>query len=209
MGDSRYRARAFTLIELVTVLAILAVITTTAAVALGKMFSLTRQVRLRAVSDQQVRTVLLDLSGELHSAGTVRCHDGRAESAGGGQMPADTLFYEYNGRPGEPFKPGSLCTIRLVSSDDPHVPSALVKEVRSELEGQGTSTESRKLVENAVGFDIKCLGPKGRWRSQADGDVRAVSITVWTAGSQRGRDPRAYSTAVNVPRSIWKGGTPM
>jgi len=193
MDGIRYRARAFTLIEVVTVIAILAVITTIASVALGKMFTMTSESRSAAVNEQSVRSALIELSRDLHSSASVECR-------------ADTLIYEYNGRPGEPFQPSSRCTVRLVESSDPQQPSILVRETRSELRGKEQAGLVEELIPNVLGFKVRCLTDRG-WTSQAGRGVDVVSLSVWTGGQRVGRDVRVYSTAVNVPRTLWQGRT--
>ncbi len=206
MGEGiRCRVRAFTLIEVLAVIAILAVITSIASVAVVKMLTWTREVRSVARSETAVRDALNELTRELHSAGRVQCRPGRTEESGV-EMQADTLIYEHNGRAGEPFRPAHRCTVRLVSSGEPNEPRGLVKEVRPEPGREGEVT-AETLVENAVGFRVRCL-TNGGWTARPKGDVKAVSVTLWVAGTERGQETRAYSTAVNVPRLLWKGGTP-
>jgi len=205
MGNTRCRERGFTLIEVIVVIVILGVISTAAWVALGKMFTSNSEVRAYAQIDRAVRQAMIELSRELHSAGSVRFSSGKTEGTGE-QLSADTLVYEYNGRPGDPFKPTRVCTVRLAKPDDPNNLSGLVKEVRSELPGDESVVD--ELVGKAVGFEVRSLTDAGEWTSaRIRGDVAAVSITVWVKDMGRSREPRAYSTAVNVPRLMWKGAS--
>jgi len=203
MGNTRYRERAFTLIEVIVAIVILAVITTAAWVAIGKMFTSNSEVRSFARLDRAARQAMLELSRELHSASSVEIRTGTTEGADE-QLSADTLVYKHNGRPGDPFRPGRVCTVRLAKPDDPDNLAGLVKEVRSELGGDESIVG--ELVGKAVGFEVRSLAKAG-WTSRPRGDVNAVSITVWVKDMSRGRGPRSYSTAVNVPRLIWKGSS--
>jgi len=203
MGNTRYPESGFTLIEVIVVIVILGVISTAATVALGKMFTSNSEVRAYARIDRAVRQAMIELSRELHSAGSVRFRSGTVEGADE-QLSADTLVYEYNGRPGDPFKPGRVCTVRLAKPDDPDNLAGLVKEVRSEPPGDKSIVD--KLVGEAVGFEVRPLTDAGeRTSARIRGNVTAVSITVWVEDMSRSREPRAYSTAVNVPRLMWKG----
>ncbi len=203
MDNTRYRERGFTLIEVIVVIVILAVISTAAWVALGKMLTSNREVRSMARSERAARRAMLELSRELHSASSIEVRTGKTEGADD-QLSADTLIYKYNGRPGDPFRPGRVCTVRLAKPDDPANLAGLVKEGRSELPGDESIVD--ELVGKAVGFKVQRLTDEGEWTSgRTRGDVTAVSLTVWVEGMSRGRGPRSYSTAVNVPRLMWKG----
>ena len=194
------RNRGFTLIEIVVVVAILAVITTAASVTLGRMFGLWRGVRTAALVDQNTRDVLLDLSGELRSSSTVTCRPGTVQMESE-KLSADTLVYKLDEQVGEPSEPARLCTVRLVQSTDTDAAAGLIKEVRSD---SGTG-DRVVLIPEAVGFQVHCLTRAG-WTSQAMSDVWAVALTVWVKSSEGGRGPRVYSTAVNVPRALWQRG---
>lgn len=199
MGGKRCRMQGFTLIEILTVIALLAVITTTATVALGKMFGLWRQVRTAALIDQRSRKVLLDLSRELRSAGTVQCRAGAAKTEGivGG---ADILIYEL----AEPAGEGRWSIVRLVTASEEG--PGLVREIRSDLSGLAEPIAREVLIPEAVGFKVRCIaGARRGERARADAD--AVGLTVWIKGTERGRGPRAYATAVNIPRLLWQPGT--
>jgi type II secretory pathway pseudopilin PulG len=189
------------LIEVLVVIVILAAIGTIAWTALGKMFTSNSEVRSMARSERAARQAMLELSRELHSASSVEISRGKTERADG-QLSADTLVYRYNGRPGDPFRPATVCTVRLAKPDDPANLAGLVKQVRSELGGEEST--SNGLVGKAVGFEVRALAKAGRISRTPD-DTTAVSITVWVEGMSRSRGPRSYSTAVNVPRLIWKG----
>ena len=192
------RNRGFTLIEIVVVVAILAVITTAASVTLGRMFGLWRGVRTAALVDQNTRDVLLDLSGELRSSSTVTCRPGTVQMESE-KLSADTLVYKLDEQVGEPSEPARLCTVRLVQGAEADEPAGLIKEVRAD-----SGTKDRVvLIPEAVGFQVRCLTSTG-WTSRAMSDVRAVALTVWVKSSEGGRGPRVYSTAVNVPRALWR-----
>ncbi|MCD6287521.1 MAG: prepilin-type N-terminal cleavage/methylation domain-containing protein [Candidatus Hydrogenedentes bacterium] len=203
MTDRRSGSRGFTLVEVVVVLVILSVITTTAAVALGKMMSLSRKTRVSTVTVQTARSVLLDLSAELRSSRILKCEDGSSKP-----VSSDTLVYLYNGGPGEPYKPARKCTLRIMPPDENGSGGGLVKEVRSELADENESTIPEPLIPEAVGFDVKCLTANG-WTSNPHGDVYAVSLTVRVAAGDGGRRERVYTTSVNVPRTIWQGNGPV
>jgi prepilin-type N-terminal cleavage/methylation domain-containing protein len=188
MAVNDCRNRGFTLVEAVTVIAILAVITTAASVTLGKMFGYWREIRTAALVDQHAREQLLDLSRELRSSSTVACRGG-------------TLVYELDGIPDDPSEPARRCTVRLVKSADPEHTSGLIRDI-----GTRSGEEQRDtLIPEAESFQVRCLTGAG-WTSRAESDVRAVALTVHVKFSERGGGPRVYSTAVNVPRVLWKGG---
>jgi prepilin-type N-terminal cleavage/methylation domain-containing protein len=197
MTGKSCRNRGFTLVEVVTVIAILAVITTAASVTLGKMFGLWREVRSAALVDQNTRQVLLDLSKEIRSASVVRCRTGTAADEAG-VMKADTLIYELDGVPDDPSEPARRCTLRLLRSADPEQPTGLIREINLR-----SGEEQRDLlIPEAESFQVRCLTGAG-WTSRAESDVHAVALTVSVRFSERGRGPRLYSTAVNVPRAVW------
>jgi prepilin-type N-terminal cleavage/methylation domain-containing protein len=198
MRDKRDRERGFTLIEIVTVIALLAVITATTSVALGKMFGLWRGARTAALIDQRTREALLDLSRELRSATTVRCSAGS-----GGVSGSDILTYELGERTDEPEASGRWCTVRLVTDGDQ--PAGLVKEIRADLRGSAEPIAREVLIPSAVELRVRCIASTGQMeRAVPRNDV--VSLTVWVEGTERGRGPRAYATAVNIPRLLWQGG---
>ncbi len=200
MGNTRCRERGFTLIEVIVVIVILAAIGSAAWVALGKMFTSNREARSVSRIDRAVRHAMSELSRELHSASSIEIRRGETEGTDG-KLSADTLVYKHNGRPGDPFKPGKVCTVRLAKPDDPNEQAGLIKKVRSELGGEESLTD--ELAGKAVGFKVRALTNAG-WTTRTRGDVNAVSITVWVKDMSRGRGPRSYSTAVNVPRLISK-----
>ena len=194
------RNRGFTLIELITVIAILGVITTAASVTLGKMFGLWREVRTAALVDQNAREVLLDLSREIRSASAVGCRAGAAVGEPGA-LKADTLVYELDGVPDDPSEPARRCTVRLVRSAEPEQPAGLIRETSLHSGGE----QREVLIPEAESFQVRCLTSAG-WKSRAESDVRAVALTVGVRFSERGPGPRVYSTTVNVPRTLWHGG---
>lgn len=182
MIHNRSQQQGFSLIEVMVVTSILAVITTTAAVALGKMFSISGQTREAARLTKTVRSGLFAVSAELRSSETVQCKP-------------DELVYTHNGKPGEPHKPARQCTIRLTEA-------GLVKEVsRDEL----SSTEL--IVPGAVAFEVKCLTDKG-WTSKPRGDIYVVSLSARIATPKGPGKEDVYTTSVSIPRAIWQGGAP-
>ena len=201
MARERPRGTGFTLIEIIVVVAILAVITTAASVALGRMFGLWRQVRTAALVDQNARSKLLDLSRELRSARRVRREPGVIQTEEG-RVNADTLVYELEAVPGEPGKPARVCTVRLVAKSDTNETAGLIKEIRSDSEMQ----EVEAIVPEAVGFQTRCLTGTG-WTMEPASDVRGLGMTVWVQPSESGRAPRVYSTAVNLPRALRQDAT--
>jgi len=194
------RNRGFTLIEVVTVIAILAVITTATSVTLGKMFGYWREIRTAALVDQHAREKLLDLSRELRSSSTAACRAGAAVGEPGG-VKADVLVYDLDGVPDDPSEPARRCTIRLVRSADPGQPVGLIKEVRP----RSGDEQTEELIPEAESLQVRCL-TRGGWTSRAESDVHVVALTVRVKASERGGGPRLYSTAVNVPRLLLKGG---
>jgi len=195
------KGKGFTLIEIIVVVAILAVITAAASVALGRMFGLWRQVRTAALVDQNARSGLLGLCRELRSARNVRCERAVIQTEEG-RMHADKLVYELDAVPGEPGEPARVCTVRLVAKSDTDEPAGLIKEIRSGSEMQ----EVVAIIPEAVGFQTRCLTGTG-WTVGSTSDVRAVGLTVRVQPAQSGRAPRVYSSAVNLPRALWQGGT--
>lgn len=197
MTGKSCRNRGFTLVEVVTVIAILAVITTAASITLGKMFGLWREVRSAALVDQNARQVLLDLSKEIRSASAVQCRAGTAAGEAG-LMKADTLIYELDGIPDDPSEPARRCTVRFVHSADPEQPTGLIREINL-----GSGEEQRELlIPEAESFQVRCL-TSGGWGARAESDVQAVALAVRVRFSGRSRGPRLYSTAVNVPRAVF------
>ncbi len=194
----RPRGTGFTLIEIIVVVAILAVITTGASVALGRMFGLWREVRTAALVDENARSELLDLSRQLRSARSVRCEP-RVVQTEAGRVNADTLVYELDAVPGEPGQPARACTVRLVAKADTDDTAGLVKEIQSDSGMQ----EPVVIIPEAVGFQVRCLTRTG-WTPAPASDVRAVALTVWVQPSGGGGRPRIYSTAVNLPRTPWR-----
>jgi len=188
MTGKSCRNQGFTLIEVITVIAILAVLTTAASVTLGKMFGLWREIRGDALADQNARDVLLDLSRELRSSSMVACRAG-------------TLVYELDGVPDDPSEPARRCTVRLVKSTDPEQPSGLIRDIST----RSGEEQRDMLIPDAESFQVRCLTGTG-WRPLGEADVRAVALTVRVEFSERGIEPRVYSTAVNVPRTLWRGG---
>jgi prepilin-type N-terminal cleavage/methylation domain-containing protein len=197
----RLRSTGFTLIEIIVVVAILAVITTAASVALGRMFGLWRQVRTAALVDQNARSELLDLSRQLRSARSVRCEP-RVVQTEAGRVNADTLVYEMEAVPGEPEQPARVCTVRLVPKADADDTAGLTRRIQSDSEMQ----EPVIILPEAVGFQVRCLTLTG-WTAAPASDARAVAMTVWVQPSESGRTPRIYSTAVNLPRTLRQDGT--
>ncbi len=190
MGGRRCRIQGFTLIETVTVIALLAVITTTASVALVKMLGLGRQARTAALIDQRTRQVMLDLSRELRSTGALLAPP--EVPLVKGDLPSHILVYDL----GE----GLWCTVRLDTAG-----AGLVKEIRSGLRASETVAKE-VLIPEAVGFKVTYTA-SGQDRYMGAQYADAVGVTVWVEGTQRGRGPRAYATAVSIPRLLWKTGT--
>ena len=201
MGGKRCRLQGFTLIEIITVIALLAVITTISSVALGKMFGLWRQVRTAALIDQNSRQALLDLSRELRSATTVQCRAGTAEDKGG-VGAADILTYELGEPRGEPAASGRWCTVRLVTTDEQ--PAGLIKEIRSDSRGSAEPIAREVLIPEAVGFRVRSIAGT-RQIEAATPHADMVGLTVWVKGTERGRGPHTYATAVNIPRLLRRG----
>jgi prepilin-type N-terminal cleavage/methylation domain-containing protein len=197
----RLRSTGFTLIEIIVVVAILAVITTAASVALGRMFGLWRQVRTAALVDQNARSELLDLSRQLRSARSVRCEP-RVVQTEAGRVNADTLVYEMEAVPGEPEQPARVYTVRLVPKADADDTTGLARRIQSDSEMQ----EPVIILPEAVGVQVRCLTLTG-WTAAPASDARAVAMTVWVQPSESGRTPRIYSTAVNLPRTLRQDGT--
>lgn len=192
MTHVRSQRQGFTLVEVIVVTAILAVITTTAAVALGKMFSISGKTRDGVRATETVRSALFELSAELRSSEKVQC---KADEV------SDILIYTYNGKAGDPHKPARQCTVRLSES-------GLVKEERSEFSGTGDPGSKELIVPAAAGFEVKCLTDRG-WTSEPRGGVYAVSLSARIISADGpGRD-EVYTTAVNVPRTLWQGGAPL
>jgi prepilin-type N-terminal cleavage/methylation domain-containing protein len=194
MGGKRCRMQGFTLIETVTVIALLAVITTTASVALVKMLGLWRQARTAALIDQKTRQVMLDLSQELRSA---RALLGPPDvPLGTGALPSNILIYDL----GE----GRWCTVRLEAAGEEHV--GLVKEIRSDLRRSVEPISREVLISDAVGFRVRYT-TSGRRQIMGAPSPETVGLTVWVEGMERGRGPRAYATAASIPMLVWPIGT--
>jgi prepilin-type N-terminal cleavage/methylation domain-containing protein len=195
MGGKRCRIQGFTLIEVVVVIAILGVITTTASVALVKVLGLWRQARTASFIDENTRQVMLDLSRELRSTGALLAPPGVPLAKTKGGLPSHILVYDL----GE----GLWCTVRLDTAGEE--PAGLVKEIRSGL--QASEAVAREvLIPEAVGFKVTYTA-RGQDRDTEVQHPGAVGVTVWVEGMQRGRGPRAYATAVSIPRLLWKTGT--
>ncbi len=194
MRGRRCRIQGFTLIETVTVIALLAVITTTASVAVVKMLGLGRQARTAALIDQKTRQVMLDLSRELRSTGALLAPPDISLSTG--DLPSNILMYDL----GE----GRWCTVRLDAAGEERL--GLVKEIRSDARLSAEPISKEVLISDAVGFRVKYT-TSGRREVMGAPYPEAVGLTVWVEGTQRGRGPRAYATAVSVPMLVWPIGT--
>jgi prepilin-type N-terminal cleavage/methylation domain-containing protein len=192
MFNKPSRERGFTLVEMLTVIALLAVLTTTAAIALGRMFGLWRQSRAAALIDQKTRQAMLDLSRELRSAGALMAPPG--VSLGTGDLPSNILVYDA----GE----GRWCTVRLVMTGE--TTEGLVKETRTSLRGPVEPSSREVLIPEAVGFQVT-YPSGGRHRLEGATQADVVGITVWVQGTRSSGGPRAYATAVNIPRLLWQG----
>jgi len=190
MVGKRCRMQGFTLIETVTVIALLAVITTTASVALVKMLGLWRQARTAALIDQKTRQVMLDLSRELRSARALLAPP--QVSLGTGGLPRDILIYDV----GE----GRWCTVQLEVEGKQQL--GLVKEIRSDLRRSVEPVSREVLISDAVGFGVQYT-TTGQRKLMGAPYPESVGLTVWVEGMERGRGSRAYATAASVPMLVW------
>lgn len=193
MSNKTSRARGFTLVEMLMVIALLAVITTTAAIALGKMFALWRQTRIAALIDQRTRQVMLDLSRELRAAAALLAPP--EVPLGTGDLPSNILVYDLGD--------GRWCTVRLATTGGKT--EGLVKETRASLRGPVEPACREVLIPEAVGFKVT-YPFSGQHRLAGVPQADAVGVTVWVEGILRSGAPQAYATAVNIPRLLWQGG---